>query len=81
LGIRALWPEQTLKDFQMSEFKSKTAIVTGGGTGIGAAVAVMLAARGANVVLVGRREADLNATAKRIIAAGGRKIWRSAFCG
>lgn len=48
----------------------KTAIITGAGTGIGAAVAKAFAAQGANVVLVGRRRMPLNQTAKEIHAAG-----------
>lgn len=36
-----------------------TAVVTGGGTGIGRAAALMLAERGANVLVVGRREEPL----------------------
>lgn len=40
-------------------FKNKTALITGGGTGIGAATARRMAAEGANVVLVGRRKEPL----------------------
>jgi citronellol/citronellal dehydrogenase len=49
----------------------RVALVTGGGTGIGAATAVELAATGAAVVICGRREEPLQATAERIRADGG----------
>lgn len=55
-------------------FKSKIAIVTGAGTGIGAATAALLAARGAKLVLVGRRQPELEAVASRIKDAGGEVI-------
>ncbi len=45
-------------------FKGKTALITGGGTGIGAAVARRIAADGGNVVLMGRRREPLEAVAK-----------------
>lgn len=45
-------------------FKGKTAFITGGGTGIGAAVARRIAADGGNVVLMGRRREPLDAVAK-----------------
>ena len=44
----------------------QVAVVTGGGTGIGAAVARKLAERGWHCVLVGRREDRLRATAEEI---------------
>ncbi len=44
-------------------FKSKTVLITGGGTGIGAAVARRLASEGANIALVGRRKEPLEAVA------------------
>ena len=49
----------------------RVALVTGGGTGIGAATALELAATGAAVVICGRREQPLQATAERIRAHGG----------
>jgi NAD(P)-dependent dehydrogenase (short-subunit alcohol dehydrogenase family) len=42
------------------------AIVTGGGAGIGAAIAEALATAGARVTVIGRREAPLRAVAERI---------------
>lgn len=44
-------------------FKAKTAFITGGGTGIGAAVARRIAEDGGSVVLMGRRRVPLEAVA------------------
>ena len=49
----------------------RTALVTGGGSGIGAGIAVLLAQHGARVALVGRTEAKLEATAATIREGGG----------
>jgi NAD(P)-dependent dehydrogenase (short-subunit alcohol dehydrogenase family) len=49
----------------------RVAIVTGGGTGIGAAAARRLAAGGTAVAIVGRRAEVLEATAASIAATGG----------
>ena len=51
-----------------------TAIVTGAGTGIGAATAKRLAAAGWNVALVGRRVDLLNHVAASIETTGGRAL-------
>jgi len=50
----------------------RVAVVTGAGTGIGAATARLLAEKGLSVVLVGRRAELLEKNAARIAAAGGR---------
>ncbi|MDQ6818150.1 MAG: SDR family oxidoreductase [Actinomycetota bacterium] len=50
---------------------SRVAIVTGGGTGIGAAAAKLLAAEGLDVVLVGRRREPLEAVRAEL---GGRAL-------
>src|SRR6266581_8822282 len=48
-----------------------TVIVTGAGSGIGAATARLLGEAGASVVLVGRREAPLGHSADAVERAGG----------
>ena len=52
--------------------QGSTVVVTGAGSGIGAATARLLGAAGASVVLVGRREALLRQCADAIGQAGGR---------
>jgi NAD(P)-dependent dehydrogenase (short-subunit alcohol dehydrogenase family) len=51
--------------------KGKAALVTGGGSGIGAGIAKMLAAQGAKVALVGRTLEKLETVAAQIRDAGG----------
>ncbi|HWA19898.1 MAG TPA: SDR family NAD(P)-dependent oxidoreductase [Devosia sp.] len=53
------------------EFSGKVAIVTGGASGIGEAVAKELAAGGAKVVIADRDQAGLNRVGADIKAAGG----------
>jgi NAD(P)-dependent dehydrogenase (short-subunit alcohol dehydrogenase family) len=52
----------------------KVAIVTGGGSGIGAFSAQLLARRGAKVAVAGRRVGELEKTIRAIEAAGGVAI-------
>ncbi len=47
----------------------ETALITGGGTGLGFGIASCMAAAGAKVVLVGRREPELKAAAEQIGAS------------
>ncbi len=52
-------------------FKDKVAWITGASSGIGEALAVELAGRGALVVLSGRRKEELERVAARVAEAGG----------
>ncbi len=54
------------------EIKGKTAVVTGGGSGIGRATAVRLAAEGAAVLAADLDEAGMRETVRLIESAGGR---------
>ena len=55
----------------MSEFEGKVAIVTGGGSGIGAAIAKELAAAGASVVVTDIRLDAAQRVVTSIEEAGG----------
>lgn len=52
--------------------QGKVALVTGAGTGIGAATAIRFAQEGATVVLCGRRREPLEAVVLQITGAGGK---------
>ena len=56
------------------EFKGKTALITGGGTGIGEAMAYQYALKGTNVILTGRRIDALEKVQKKCIELGV-KAW------
>lgn len=55
-------------------FSGRTVWITGGGSGIGKALALELAKRGAAVAVSGRRTDKIEAVAQEITAAGGQSI-------
>lgn len=57
------------------ELESKTIIITGASSGIGAAAADLFAGEGANVVLGARRAAELEAVATRIRSNNGNAVF------
>ena len=59
----------------MGRLDGKIAVVTGAGSGIGRAVAVMFAKEGAKVVCANRNESDGNETLAMIKDAGGQGIY------
>jgi NAD(P)-dependent dehydrogenase (short-subunit alcohol dehydrogenase family) len=56
------------------DLTGRTAIITGGGTGIGRGSALVLAEHGADIVLAGRRPEPLESTAEEIRALGRRAL-------
>jgi len=57
---------RTLKEGSRMKLEGKVALITGGGTGIGAAIAERFVAEGARVCISGRREEVLEKTAKSL---------------
>ncbi|MFF1356234.1 SDR family NAD(P)-dependent oxidoreductase [Streptomyces sp. NPDC058297] len=63
---------------ELFSLDGRTAVVTGGSSGIGKAIAGALARAGASVVILARKEAELVATADELTAQGCRAAWVSA---
>lgn len=62
----------------MRQLKGKTAIISGGGTGIGEGLALALAAQGVKSLLCGRRSLPLAHVAQKIKEAGGECSYMTA---
>ena len=58
----------------MNSLTGKTAVITGGNSGVGAATALLFAKSGANVVISARRQAALDEVAEKIRAEGGNVL-------
>ena len=69
--------------FDISQFslKGKIAVITGGGRGIGQAIAFAFTKAGAKVVITSRKAQDLEATAAEIKAFGGEVLVLPAHLG
>jgi NAD(P)-dependent dehydrogenase (short-subunit alcohol dehydrogenase family) len=76
--FRSITFEWRLAMFQKDLLNGRTIMITGGGTGLGRAMALRFAELGANVFLVGRRESPLRETADDIRAKGVRAAHVSA---
>lgn len=72
---RLLQIAETGKENFMSGIEDKVVVITGASSGIGEATALLLAARGAKVVLGARRPDLLEALADRIAGAGGQAAY------
>src|SRR5277367_5648640 len=60
------------------ELEGKTALVTGGTSGIGRDTAILFAKAGAKVVVAGRREVEGNESVELVRAAGGEALFVKA---
>lgn len=65
----------------MESLKGKKALITGGGKGIGRAIAIALAKEGVDIALMGRTASSLEAVAKEVAALGVKVSYALADVG
>nr|MDH3082528.1 SDR family NAD(P)-dependent oxidoreductase [Bacillus subtilis] len=64
----------------MQNLQHKTALITGGGRGIGRATALALAKEGVNIGLIGRTSANVEKVAEEVKALGVKAAFAAARC-
>jgi NAD(P)-dependent dehydrogenase (short-subunit alcohol dehydrogenase family) len=63
--------------FRSDLLKGKVCLVTGGGTGLGLAMAKAFASHGADVAIASRKEEHLKPAAEQLAKHGGKVLWRT----
>src|SRR5260221_1999014 len=77
-GSQVKLAESLLRGISVVSFSGKTILVTGGGSGIGRATALLLARQGAHVIVTGSNPVSGADTARQISADGGRGAYVQA---
>lgn len=72
--VRTMASNEDLKSSKLFDVSHVTAVVTGGGTGIGLMITQALVANGAKVYIVGRREEAVNKVADQYNTGPGKII-------